>query len=229
MNTKNPSKTREKVITLKNKGYTVTDIAVKLKISKAAVSKHISKQIGSQKVNSNTADIASKKAEKVNTDDTKVNKIVKKVNKTKKGVNKATQLSQYEVTRDYLKNEVEKELEARFKELGRLKPKLEAYKVTKPLENALAQIESDKLRRKSKKALEKLLDDHLSGVKVLEARALASVTSSLTGIATAEDKRDIAMNPIQATTTPIHHLYCDANNMPVPDIDLKAEWRALEE
>ncbi len=62
MNTKNPSKTREKVITLKNKGYTVTDIAVKLKISKAAVSKHISKQIGSQKVNSNTADLASKKA-----------------------------------------------------------------------------------------------------------------------------------------------------------------------
>ncbi len=152
---------------------------------------------------------------------------MKKVNKTEKGVNKATQLSQYEVTRDYLKNEVEKELESRFKELGRLKPKLEAYRVMKPLENALSQIESDKLRKLSKNALKKLLEDHLSGEKVLSARDLSSVTASLTGIANAEDKRDIAMNPVQATTTPIHHLYCDANNMPVPDIDLKAEWRAL--
>ncbi len=223
MNTKSRVKTRDKVITLKNRGYSVTDIAVKLKISKQAVSKHISREVGLTKVDKKKTNSSSKPVKKV----VKVDQKTEKVDIPQKSVDKACKLSKYEITKDFLKKDVEKHLEDRFKELGRLKPKLEAYRVTKPLENALAQIESDKLRRKSKKALEKLLDDHLSGVKVLEARALASVTSSLTGIAIAEDKRDIVMNPIQATTTPINHLYCDANNMPEPDVDLKAEWRKL--
>ncbi len=223
MNTKTPSKTRDKVIKLKNRGYSVTDIAVKLKISKQAVSKHISREVGLTKVDKKRTNSSSKSVKKVVTVDQKT----EKVDTSAKSVDKACKLSKYEITKDFLKKDVEKHLEDRFKELGRLKPKIEAYRAIKPLENALSQIESDKLRKKSKKALEKLLDGHLSGEKVLSARDLSSVTSSLTGISNAEDRNDIVLNPIQATTTPINHLYCDANNMPEPDVDLKAEWRKL--